>query len=213
MSENTPSVPRRGARLARRKVRGLRRRVTATLRILGQAGGTVADAFRVLLGKDRKTVVPPPYRYHPDRQGTPIDPPDLVIRDISPEMGRGVFAARAFSEGETVEVAPIMLMIEDWYDLPAECRVRVFGWHYLTDYEGEAYALPLGYGTFFNHTTEPNLRYEGDDVEQTITYIAHRDIAQGEELFIHYDQPDGVHDPDIGESWFEGVGIVEEVLD
>ena len=133
-----------------------------------------------MLGKDRKTVVPPPYRHHPDRQGTPIDPPDLVIRDISPEMGRGVFAARAFSEGETVEVAPIILMTEDWHDLPAECRVRVSGWHYLTSYEGEAYAFPLGYGTLFNHRNEPNLRYQGEDIEQTITYIARRDIEAGE---------------------------------
>ncbi len=212
MSENTPSVPRRGVRLARRKVRGLRRRVTATLRILGQAGGTIADAFRVLLGKNRREVLPPPYRYLPGRQGTPIAPPDIVIRDISAEMGRGVFAARAFAEGETVEVAPIMLMLDDWYDLPAECRVRVFGWHLLTDYEGLAYALPFGYGTFFNHSRDPNLRYEGDDVEQTITYIARRDIDAGEELSIHYDQPDGVH-TEIAQSWFEGLGIVEEGLD
>ncbi|MEM9466453.1 MAG: SET domain-containing protein-lysine N-methyltransferase [Actinomycetota bacterium] len=207
MSEktDTPSRARRTVRGVRRKARGAKRRLT-------EAAAPAKDVVRILRGKDKQLAPPPPYHYHHDREGKPIDPPEIVIRDISPEMGRGVFAARAFAEGETVEVAPIMLMIETWDDLPAECRVRVFNWGHVTGVAGEQYALPLGYGTFFNHTNDPNLRYVGSDVEQTLTYIARRDIEAGEQLYIHYDQPDGVH-AEIEESWFAAVGIVEEVLD
>ena len=172
----------------------------------------VRRAARALRGPNASSPPPESYPFHEDRKGTPINPPELIVRDISPEMGRGVFAGRAFAEGETVEVAPIMLMMDGWEDLPAEVRVRVFRWGDLAGTWNEHFALPLGYGTFYNHVNDPNLRYEGDDVEQTITYSARRAIAEGEQLTIHYDQPTGEH-IEMESSWFDGVGIEQVDVD
>ena len=99
-----------------------------------------------------------------------------------PRKGRGVFARRAIHEGELIERVPVILLpIEDvqdqetWRDLACYC----FLWK-----EGTV-ALALGYGSLYNHSYEPNARY--DDVgRSTKVYTAIRDIAAGEEITVNY---------------------------
>ncbi len=93
--------------------------------------------------------------------------------------GRGVFAARAIAEAETVEVCPTLELPEG--DVAGRLLDYVFD---SPDGNGTV-VMPLGYGMLYNHSAEANLEYvEADD--GAIAYVALRAIAAGEELTINY---------------------------
>ncbi len=96
--------------------------------------------------------------------------------------GRGVFARRAFLEGEIIERVPVVT-------LPVADIKNAEGWVGLAGYcyhwgDGKA-ALALGYGSLYNHSYQPNARY--DDVGRlTKVFSALRDINAGEEITVNY---------------------------
>lgn len=55
--------------------------------------------------------------------------------------------------------------------------------------------LPLGYGMLYNHSAEPNAEYVEEE-PGTITFLATRDIAAGEECVIDY-----------GREWWDTRGL------
>lgn len=96
--------------------------------------------------------------------------------------GRGVFARRWIRNGDVIERVPVLVLTADevedgssWDGLAGYC----FLW-------GERkLALALGYGSLYNHSYQPNARY--DDVGQrTKVFTAMRDIQPGEEITINY---------------------------
>ena len=46
-------------------------------------------------------------------------------------------------------------------------------------------AVALGYGSLYNHSYQPNARYD-DESGQTKVFTAIRDIAPGEEIMVNY---------------------------
>jgi uncharacterized protein len=109
----------------------------------------------------------------------------LVVREGI--RGRGVFATRAFAEGETVEVCPTI-------------EFPVGGADGLGDYVFESTTegmllIALGYGMLYNHSDDPNVDYY-EDAPGALEFIALRAIEPGEELTISY-----------GEEWWSARGL------
>ena len=114
---------------------------------------------------------------------------DSIEVKRAPGKGRGVFARRAIREGEVIERVPVLVLsvaeVEDasaWEGLASYC----FLW-------GErSLALALGYGSLYNHSFQPNARYD-DLGRQTKVFTALRDIEPGEEITVNYngDPEDG----------------------
>ncbi len=46
--------------------------------------------------------------------------------------------------------------------------------------------LALGYGSMYNHSKNPNIKYQILKEEQTITFTAIKDIEKDEELLFNY---------------------------
>lgn len=135
----------------------------------------------------------------------PISPPDICIRETGTAKGKGVFALRAFTRGEVVEVAPVLVLKTDYDTLPALLKTYVFDWTTLTGVP-RTQGVALGYGSMYNHDNPANLVYQADARRRVMRYVAARDIAAGEELTINYNAVGGVaewHD----DNWFERVGI------
>ncbi|MEY2897958.1 MAG: hypothetical protein RL138_11 [Bacteroidota bacterium] len=122
--------------------------------------------------------------------------PWLYIAETT-KKGRGVFTREAISEGTLIEVAPVIVLPKEertWID-----QSVLYNYYFLWGANNEQTALALGYGSMYNHSTAPNVAYQMDFHAQTITYIAWRDIAAGEELCINYNG-----DEDSQEKvWFE----------
>ena len=92
--------------------------------------------------------------------------------------GRGVFAQRAFAEGEVGEICPTVAVDDD--DVAGVVRDYVFSAH-----RPGRLLLVLGYGMLYNHSAEPNLFHRSAG-RLLIEFVALRDIAAGEELTHDY---------------------------
>jgi uncharacterized protein len=122
---------------------------------------------------------------------------DITIGS-SEGRGRGVFAARGFDAGETIEICPVIALSE------ADARMLdgtglydyYFGWG--TD--GKAAAIALGFGSLYNHSPTPNAVHRKHPAEGFISIIAATRIEHGEEIFIRYDTGAG---DEVQQMWFE----------
>jgi SET domain-containing protein len=131
-------------------------------------------------------------------------PPNIYIKDTGTAKGRGVFAAKAFSNGEIIEICPVVLFQMHYNSLPKAIKTLVFDWEILAG-KRRTHALALGYGSFYNHSNPANLRYEADSVNDLLRLIAVRDIDADEELTINYCAEGGaaVSDEENDNRWFE----------
>jgi hypothetical protein len=102
--------------------------------------------------------------------------------------GRGVFATRAFGQGEVVESCPTVELAD------ADVSGRLNDYVFSSVNEGDV-LLVLGLGMLFNHSPEPNLEYIQEDAS-TIVFQTVRKVRRGEELTIDY-----------GEEWWETRGL------
>ena len=134
-----------------------------------------------------------------------ITPPGVYVKDTGTPKGRGVFAARAFGAGETVEECPVILLRKPYAVLHKELKTVVFHWE-VPKGARATQALALGYGSLYNHSNPSNLRYETDGGALLMRFVAVRDIAPGEELTINYNADGGANTSE-DEWWFEEKGI------
>lgn len=134
-----------------------------------------------------------------------IDPPAISVRDTSSARGRGGFAERSFLTGQVVETAPVVLLHTDYAALPPQIKTYIFNWGDLCGI-GNAHALALGYGSLYNHDNPANLRYEADPENLSLKFIATRNIAEGDELTINYNNPCGT-DGENDSNWFTRMNI------
>jgi uncharacterized protein len=130
-----------------------------------------------------------------------LTPPNTYIKDTGTAKGRGVFAARAFSNGEIVEICPVVLFHLHYNSLPKAIKTLVFDWETLAG-KPRTHALALGYGSFYNHDNPANLRYEADAVNSLLRFIAVRDIDVDEELTINYCAEAGAALSDEDDNWW-----------
>ena len=64
-------------------------------------------------------------------------------------------------------------------------------------------AISLGYGSIYNHSYEPNAKYEKDFLNNMLIFRAIKIINKGEEIVVNYNG-----DPNNKEKvWFEKNGI------
>ena len=126
---------------------------------------------------------------------TPLNPPDVYVKDTGTPKGRGVFAARRFSPCETVEECPVVLFRKPYGALHKELKSIVFHWP-VPEGAAETQALALGYGSLYNHANPSNLRYETDVEALLLRLVAVREIDPGEELTINYNADGGAEASD-----------------
>lgn len=105
-------------------------------------------------------------------------------RSDMPGAGRGVFARVPLMEGECVEVCPVVPL--ERRDRARLRRTELVNYYFLWGERRDGAAIALGFGSLYNHSYEPNLRYEKHTKEALMAFYALRDIAEGEELTINY---------------------------
>ena len=124
-----------------------------------------------------------------------MEDPKLEVKSAEPK-GRGVFARRAFAEGEIVEEAAVVLLDDPFEKLPGPVQRIIFNWLAPTSPITQ-HALVLGFGSLYNHANPAAMCWEVDPANLTIKFIAVRNIAAGEELTINYNAVGG------GAVWYE----------
>ena len=112
----------------------------------------------------------------------------LEVRKINGK-GRGVFAAEAIVAGTVIEKAPVLVLPSDTVDT-SPLMDYVYCWG------DETVALALGFGSMYNHSFDPNARYDDVGVKQKV-FTALRSIPAGEEVTINYNGEPEIRD-DVG---------------
>jgi len=122
---------------------------------------------------------------------------DVTI-GLSEGRGRGVFAARRFEPGETIETCPVIPLTEA--DARTLDRTGLYDYYFGWGRDGKAAAIALGHGSLYNHSSTPNAAHHKNAQDGTISIVAIQPIAPGDEIFIRYNTG-----ADVGEQqmWFE----------
>jgi SET domain-containing protein len=106
--------------------------------------------------------------------------------EVKPSLGRGrgVFAIQPISCDELIESCPIIRFEPQHRAALAATPLHkyLYGW---SD-DGSEVAIPLGYGSLYNHSDEPNASYHRNRSRNAIDFIATKCIAIGEEITISY---------------------------
>lgn len=116
---------------------------------------------------------------------------ELVMIKKVPGKGRGVFARQDIPKGAIIEKVPVLIVpvrhLVDGFDNPTLNRF-FFIW------EKDVVAVCLGYGSLYNHSFQPNARYDEDGPSRMI-FSAIRPIQKGEEICINYNGDPKCKDP------------------
>lgn len=129
-----------------------------------------------------------------------LERPRLEIRTTT-SKGRGVFATIPFMPGDLIEIVPV-LMIPEEQEAALEKTILynyTFAWGELA----EQSALAMGYGSFYNHSYNPNAYYRRDLEGLCLEVIAYCRIEPGDEITFNYNGNPTCQDP----LWFH---VVEE---
>lgn len=111
--------------------------------------------------------------------------------------GRGVFSDRHFSAGEIIEKCPVLLIPGSQLDHIYETVLGDYVYPWVE--KDEAAILPMGLGSFYNHSYAPNADWIQDMEELTQCFVALRDIEMGEEITVNYNGPPDDPSP----MWFQ----------
>jgi len=96
--------------------------------------------------------------------------------------GRGVRAKVSISQGEIIEWCPVLVVPAiQTSDLD---KTLVYNYYY--GWEDGAAGIALGYGSFYNHSAEPNADYIKDFESSAVKIVALAPIEAGTEIFIDY---------------------------
>ncbi len=111
---------------------------------------------------------------------------------MTEEFGRGVYAEKSITEGEVVEIAEVLLLSEQdtWAVNQTGLKDYTFVVSENLDYTftDNQDCLVLGNGELYNHSQEPNVKYELINLNgrKQMYFTALRDIKPDEQLFIDY---------------------------
>ena len=96
--------------------------------------------------------------------------------------GRGVFTGKNIPADTTIELAPVILL--DPADTERIHDTHLHDYYFLWGEEGSAIAL--GYGSLYNHSSQPNADFRMDFDRKEIKFFALKDIPAGKEILINY---------------------------
>lgn len=111
--------------------------------------------------------------------------------------GRGVFAAQDITEGEVIEICPVLIFPKS--ELPYVRQTMLDNYYFDWGTEGDFFVVCLGYGSLYNHEYHPNAEYGMDFEAETIDFYAIKNIKAGEEITVNYNGEPG----NMEKVWFE----------
>ncbi len=129
-------------------------------------------------------------------------PVGLVAWRMIDGKGRGVVATHDCPAGTELERSPV-IVVPDRDLIRRESDLTVFDQYllYWSDDPARAAAMGAGLLMIYNHSRAPNVEFRTGPDPETMSVVALRNIAAGEELVYDYDTP----------LWFAERGTVETV--
>lgn len=123
----------------------------------------------------------------PPMSTSPLAVPTKIRIDASsvPGGGRGVFATASIEAGECIEQCPV-IALENPKDRARLRKTGLVNYYFLWGEKRDRAALCLGWGSVYNHSFQPNARFEKRIQSRRMDFVALRAIAPGEEILVNY---------------------------
>jgi SET domain-containing protein len=114
------------------------------------------------------------------------------------DKGRGVFAGKSFVAGERIERLPVIVIPHAQVQFLEKTALAnyVFSW----GVDDKDVAMPCGFGSFYNHSYEPNAKFVKLLDTGFIDVVAIRAICEKEEITFNYNGTPNDSTP----VWFDG---------
>lgn len=129
----------------------------------------------------------------------------FIVKNIRGK-GRGVFTTKPIKKGAIVEICPVIpFSIKE-----SKVLMKTILGHYIFEWGKSAKmgALPMGYGSLYNHSATPNIDFDTKESRNQIVFTALRDIKAGEELCSNYHNDEEKYGDPI-DDWTEGPTIYQ----
>ncbi|MFX1378715.1 MAG: SET domain-containing protein-lysine N-methyltransferase [Promethearchaeota archaeon] len=112
----------------------------------------------------------------------------LEVKFISTKKGKGVFATRNIGKGQTIEVAHIILISKNDWELIKDTALSNYSFEWDDPKCKGIYdsAISFSISQFINHSYKPNTKYRYNHENNLIEYITIRKISKGEEITVNY---------------------------
>lgn len=106
----------------------------------------------------------------------------LIIKNTK-KYGRGVFSNRNIKRGELIEVSPLIIISKK---KESDLIMKTILSKYVYCLGLNQLGIAGGFGSFFNHSQNNNIRWKIDLKNKVIKYYSLKEIKVGEELFLNY---------------------------
>lgn len=117
-----------------------------------------------------------------------IQMPTKIYVDRSKVHGWGVFAKERISEGELLEETPFVILFNRGEENESSNKEMLsdYRFSFPPSVDWKHQVLPFGCGAVYNHSDNPNARWDVDEERETFRFYSIRDIMPGEEIFTYY---------------------------
>jgi SET domain-containing protein len=106
----------------------------------------------------------------------------IEIRNVE-KFGRGVFATQSIAKDTIIELAPLIVLDDADTKMVRDSNVLVY---YDFSFNDQFSAIAGGFGSFYNHSSSPNVDWEVDQETEEIKYWTTQAVKVGQQLFINY---------------------------
>lgn len=102
---------------------------------------------------------------------------------MTKDKGRGIFALRDFRKGELVEKSPVQP-----FSLADKKKILKTSLknYYIESDDGKFNCIMFGYGSIFNHSSDPNAKVDFDKAKKNVIFKTIKNIKKGEEITFNY---------------------------
>ncbi len=118
--------------------------------------------------------------------------PGLYILD-SLDKGRGVFTSIEISEGDLIEICPVIEISK--LEIPIIHKTTLHDYYFLWGEDMDQCAIALGFGSLYNHEIQPNANFILDFENKSIDIVAIKTISPGDEITLNYNGEPGDETP------------------
>ena len=109
--------------------------------------------------------------------------PRLKVK-MTRRKGRGVFANCNIKKGETIEIAPVVVLSQR--QAKELNKLNIVNFCYQWGRRGNFTALVMGFAPFYNHSYHPNAEYQHQPQRKAIRFFAIKNIVKGQEVTHNY---------------------------
>lgn len=105
--------------------------------------------------------------------------------------GRGVVATQNIKKNETIEYCPVVFLSDEEAELFKK-DTTVLHFYYMWQYAIRKYCIMMGYGSLYNHSSNPNadVNYDTKKIKDYLIFKAIKNIKKGEEVVYDYEFDD-----------------------